>query len=73
MTEMLNIPLEIPPFMRPYGGAMLYGLWGWPSRVLQVVVKAGAPISLGTSRKAPRRLRVQRVAMPTRWIASCVH
>jgi hypothetical protein len=48
MTEMLNIPVElVPPFMRPFAGAMLYGLWGWMSRQLQLVVKAGVPDVLG--------------------------
>jgi hypothetical protein len=48
MTEMLNVPVErIPPFMRPYAGAMLYGLWGWLTRPLQLVVKAGVPDMLG--------------------------
>lgn len=48
MTEMLSVPVDlVPPFMRPFASAMLYGLWGWMSRQLQVVVKAGIPDMLG--------------------------
>ena len=48
MTEMLSVPVDlVPPFMRPFASAMLYGLWGWMSRQLQLVVKAGVPDLLG--------------------------
>jgi C-methyltransferase len=47
MTAMLNAELDVPPFMRPFVIAMLYGLWGWLTRPLQLVVKMGVPDALG--------------------------
>jgi C-methyltransferase len=48
MTEMLSVPVDlVPPFMRSFASAMLYGLWGWMSRQLQLVVKAGVADILG--------------------------
>ena len=47
MTEMNTVEPSVPPFMRPFASAMLYGLWGWLTRPLQLVVKAGVPDVLG--------------------------
>jgi hypothetical protein len=47
MTEMLSLPPDMPPFMRPFAVAVLYGLWGWLTRPLQLVVEAGVPDALG--------------------------
>jgi len=47
MTEMINVPASVPPTLRPYVSAMLHGLWGWVTRPLQVIVKAGVPDALG--------------------------
>ena len=47
MTEMINTELGLPPFMRPFASAMLYGLWGWLTRPLQLVVEVGIPDALG--------------------------
>lgn len=47
MTEMLKVPSELPPVMHPFVGGLLYGLWGWLTRPLQLVVKLGVPDALG--------------------------
>jgi len=47
MTEMITVESSVPPFMRSFTTAMLYGLWGWLTRPLQLVVKAGVPDVLG--------------------------
>jgi hypothetical protein len=47
MTAMINAELDLPPFMRPFASAMLYGLWGWLARPLQLVVEVGVPDALG--------------------------
>jgi hypothetical protein len=47
MTEMLKVPPELPPGMHPFASAMLYGLWGWLTRPLQLIVKVGVPDMLG--------------------------
>ena len=47
MTEMLRVPQNYPPSMRPYAAAMLHGLWGWVTRPLQLVVDVGIPEALG--------------------------
>jgi C-methyltransferase len=47
MTEMLNVPFNSPPVMRPFASAMLYGLWGWVTRPLQLIVNAGVADVLG--------------------------
>jgi hypothetical protein len=47
MTEMITVDTTVPPFMRSFASAMLYGLWGWLTRPLQLVVEAGVPDVLG--------------------------
>jgi hypothetical protein len=73
MTEMLKVPSELPPVMHPFVASMLYGLWGWLTRPLQVVVKVGVPDMLGDEPQSAESLAAPRVATPTRWIAFCVY
>jgi hypothetical protein len=56
MTEMLKVPPELPPGMQPFVGAMLYGLWGWLTRPLQLIVKVGVPDILGDAPQSAESL-----------------
>ena len=69
MTEMLNVPFDLPPFMRPYAAAMLYGLWGWLTRPLQLIVKVGVP-EYAWGRAAKRRVARGRNELQSRRVGS---
>jgi hypothetical protein len=56
MTEMLKVPSGLPAVMHPFVGAMLYGLWGWVTRPLHLVVKVGVPDMLGDAPQSAESL-----------------